>query len=90
VTRMQRLGSALLLSLSLAAPAAAGPILPTNLDVIQFGLGNSVATNGALFQVASPPRPKSHLFNQKHMPHVRPTQLERPEVRPARLSDTAG
>jgi PEP-CTERM motif len=55
VTHVQRLTVALGLVAALAAPASAGPILPTNLDVIQFGIGTSVASNVDLFDVASPP-----------------------------------
>jgi hypothetical protein len=52
---LQRFALTLGLVPILAAPAAAGPILPTNLDVIQFGIGSSVASSGDLFDVASPP-----------------------------------
>jgi PEP-CTERM motif len=55
VTYLQRLSVALGLVAALAAPASAGPILPTNLDVIQFGIGTQVATHADLFDVASPP-----------------------------------
>ena len=55
MTRLRHLGSTLLLVLTLAVPATAGPIVPTNLDAIQFGLGTLVATHSDAFDVASPP-----------------------------------
>lgn len=55
MTHLQRLTVALGLVGVLATPAAAGPILPTNLDAIQFGIGTLVATHSDAFDVASPP-----------------------------------
>jgi hypothetical protein len=55
VTRVKRIGSVLLLVMAMAIPAAAIPIVPTNLDAIQFSIGDVVASNVDLFDVAAPP-----------------------------------
>jgi len=78
--------------LCIATPASAGPIFPTNFDTIQFGVGNLVASNADLFDVASPPPvTMGNLFSQVFFDGTTYTYLSRvtPSVNDASHLNTA-